>query len=231
MPVSAKRVIEPRPAPVANPRPLQKNGRARERLLSAALSLFADRGFEAVTTAQIAAESGVSQSVVLYHFGSKDALWKESMQLLFDRMAAEAPPTEILTDLDPVSRLKVLLRNQVHSSARHPELGRVVLREGSAKGERLQWLSETLLAPHYAMFIESFEQACATGRLLPCNPVLAMIMLHSAAAMLFNLAPLTEPMLGRSPFSSEVIREQSDLLVNVFFRGLMREPNNEGKPR
>ena len=141
------RAVILRPPPVEAD--VSRRSGTRERLLSAALKLFADRGFDAVTTGEIAAAGAVSQSVVLYHFETKDKLWRESMRLLFDRLAAEGPPAlDLLTDLDTISRLKVALRGLVQTAARFPELGRVILREGSAGGERLEWLRDELLAPH-----------------------------------------------------------------------------------
>lgn len=46
----------------------------RTRILDAAESLFADRGFRAVTMREIAAAAGVELSLTTHHFGSKQAL-------------------------------------------------------------------------------------------------------------------------------------------------------------
>ena len=78
----------------------------------------------------------------------------------------------------------------------------------------------------------SGSNGCATScwppiKLKRCNPALVMIMIHSAAAMLFNLAPLSERLLGRSPFDPEVVREQSDLLVSVILTGLLKEADHD----
>ena len=47
---------------------------ARALIRNAALRLFAERGSDAVTVRQIAAEAGVSAALVVHHFGSKDGL-------------------------------------------------------------------------------------------------------------------------------------------------------------
>jgi AcrR family transcriptional regulator len=46
----------------------------RERILDAARSLFASRGFDAVTMAEVAEVAGVARATVFNHFGSKVAL-------------------------------------------------------------------------------------------------------------------------------------------------------------
>lgn len=50
---------------------------ARAAIRNAALQLFAERGHEAVTVRQIAAEAGVSAALVLHHFGNKAGLRAE----------------------------------------------------------------------------------------------------------------------------------------------------------
>jgi AcrR family transcriptional regulator len=56
--------------PRSGPGPLTQ----RERILESARSLFASRGFETVTMAEIASLAGVARATVFNHFGSKGAL-------------------------------------------------------------------------------------------------------------------------------------------------------------
>ena len=57
--------------------------RSRDRILAAALSEFANRGFDGTTTAEIARRAGVTQPLVHYHFDSKDALWYATVEEAF----------------------------------------------------------------------------------------------------------------------------------------------------
>ncbi|WP_062973405.1 TetR/AcrR family transcriptional regulator [Nocardia flavorosea] len=54
------------------PRP--NRGEARAALLAAGRRLFAEQGYAATTTRQIAAEANVSHALLRYHFGSKTGL-------------------------------------------------------------------------------------------------------------------------------------------------------------
>ena len=51
-----------------------KAQRTRERIFETALALFDEHGYEAVTTARIAREAGVSEMTLFRHFATKDAL-------------------------------------------------------------------------------------------------------------------------------------------------------------
>jgi len=55
---------------------MRRSGRERrEQLILVGRSLFADKGFEAVTVEEIAATAGVSKPVVYEHFGGKEGLY------------------------------------------------------------------------------------------------------------------------------------------------------------
>jgi AcrR family transcriptional regulator len=198
-------------------------GAARDEILREALSLFASHGFDAVTTGAIAKAVGVSQSVVLYHFETKDAVWRAAMERLFERVAIRSLVDQTAyKDLDIVARLRVALRRFVHISARHPELGRVVVTEATGGGPRFDWLFETYLRPTYEVYRQLFEDAMAAGRLKRHDPWLVMVMAHSAGAMLFNLSPMTERLLDASPFDAAVVDAQADLLVEMMLDGLVQ---------
>ena len=62
----------------------------REQLLDVGRSLFAEKGFEAASTEEIAARAGVSKPIVYEHFGGKEGLYAvvvdREMQALLDRV-------------------------------------------------------------------------------------------------------------------------------------------------
>jgi AcrR family transcriptional regulator len=77
-------------------------GQTRERLLSAAADVFAERGYDGTRVADIAAAAGVSNGALYAHFGSKaellvDALRTHGRRLLAEALAAD--PDRSVTDL------------------------------------------------------------------------------------------------------------------------------------
>jgi TetR/AcrR family transcriptional regulator len=59
----------------------------RQRILSAAMDLFVEKGYADVAMRQIAERSGVTKSLIHHHFGSKDALWKATKEAAFELYA------------------------------------------------------------------------------------------------------------------------------------------------
>jgi AcrR family transcriptional regulator len=72
--------------------PKQEAGQTRERLLDAALNLFATQGFAGTSMRQIAQAVGIRESAIYAHFASKEALY----QTLFEQIG---PPTKLISDL------------------------------------------------------------------------------------------------------------------------------------
>jgi TetR/AcrR family transcriptional regulator, regulator of cefoperazone and chloramphenicol sensitivity len=60
----------------------------RERLLAAAKTLFADRGFKKVTVRDICRQASANVAAVNYHFGDKLGLYREVLQEVIDVMRA-----------------------------------------------------------------------------------------------------------------------------------------------
>lgn len=101
------------PGPAVRPRSAADDpDGARKRILDAAWTLIAERGYHQVRVADVAAAAGTSSAAVHYHFPGKDALLGEALrhnvELAVDRQSAA------LADLpDPHARLLRLLELQM----------------------------------------------------------------------------------------------------------------------
>jgi AcrR family transcriptional regulator len=72
--------------PETSPRSQTASGRAR--LLESALAVFAERGYDAASVAEIVARAGLAKSVLYHHFGSKSGLYAGILDAETDRLLA-----------------------------------------------------------------------------------------------------------------------------------------------
>jgi AcrR family transcriptional regulator len=79
---------EPGPAPKARRR-RRSSAAVRELVTAAARDLFARRGFQATTTRDVAAESGVDEATIYRHFGSKANLFESAVVEPYHRFMSE----------------------------------------------------------------------------------------------------------------------------------------------
>lgn len=69
---------------------------ARDRIVEAALTVFALRGFDGATTREIAKEAGVSSALIHHHFTDKETLWN-----LVGQRISEEFVESIRSSMDP----------------------------------------------------------------------------------------------------------------------------------
>jgi len=200
---------------------------AEERIVEAALTVFASHGFDGVSTTEIAALAGISQPMVHYHFSTKEDLWRAAVDRLYARIAETFPVDRSeLRDFDAATKLKFVMRRFVLISARYPALGQLVLHEGARGGPRLAWLVKKHFKAYYTQFDRLIEAAQAEGSVKATPSWLLTMIMTAAAASIFNFAPLMKATWGKDVFDPELVQVQADAIVDILFNGMMT--NNTG---
>lgn len=200
-------------------RPQQRALETRDKLVEAALQVFASRGFEGATTREIARQAGVALAALPYHFTTKEALWQAAADRIFGRLGETfAKRLAGLEGVDAPTRLRLLLRDFVRFQAAHPEFHRFMLREGMHRTPRLEWLVAKHVRPLYDAVRAMTRQAQAAGLVLRGRPELLHYMLIGAASSVYSLAAEYELLSGARPDSEKRVEEHSELLLKLFFR-------------
>lgn len=202
--------------PARSPRPSADG--TRERILAAALDVFADRSFDGASTREIAARAEVTQPLLNYHFRSKDELWRASVAVLFDTLTSELTArADGLRGVDDVAAAKLLVREFVVFSARHPQLHRIITGECKTDGPRMDWLVDHHVRPLYEMATALFERLAAAGAVPPIAPAHVYYLLTGAAPTMFVLAPECRRLTGLDPSDDEVIDAHADAVITLLF--------------
>ncbi len=198
---------------------------AKQRMVQVAIDLFAARGFDNVGVVEIADAAGVSQPNIHYHFGNKRGLWEAAMRKLArDLQNSAAMQDSVVQSLDPLSALKAACAILLKTSQQWPTLGRIMMAEGQAAGERLEWLMREVYAEEYYKFQELVERCIEQGLIKPHKPYQIVMLLHGAAVTHFNMAPLVRTVFGedvRAPANAAAFQE---LFLDVMFAGLAVDP-------
>lgn len=172
----------------------------RERVLKAAAVEFAAHGFEGASTRRIADHAGIFQAQIGYHIGSKDALWRATVDFLFDRLRTQldrAVPSGVDEPVkDPVAVFADVIGLHVRHTAKYPELSRIMQMETAEKSPRVDWLLKNHVRPTLAALelVWADVRAAGRGRNLPAEEVF-MLMIGLAPTP-FAQAGLMRPLLG-----------------------------------
>lgn len=109
----------------------------RERIVAAAVSLFAEHGFDATSVNQVVVRAGVAKGALYHHFASKDDLLYEVYRELVERQSAGL--TEILDrGLPPAQALRELIADLVATTAARVREAKVFFRESHRLGDANQ---------------------------------------------------------------------------------------------
>lgn len=148
-----------------------KAQRSRDKILRAATSVFAEKGFEAASMDDIVQASGVSKGGIYWHFKSKDemiaAVFRELFEQEIEQMAALVVAGGSASD-----RLAQIMRASVADvQALDAELPFTL--EIYAQAARQEALGEVLQAyfsRYHAMLTELVAQGVAQGEFRPVDP-------------------------------------------------------------
>ena len=191
---------------------------ARARIIAEARKRFASSGFDGTSTRQIADEAGVAQSLLLYHFGSKDVLWKAVMDDTFER-ARLIGLSNAGVDRSTSSKEQLLesVRSFIQVCRDLPDLHRLMTIEGRTKSERLTWLAKKHLQPAFDASTALIIRAQKDGVVKPGDPALLHYGLIAIAGMAYAFAPEISLMTGRKakPDPAEVEKLVCDFLFNT----------------
>lgn len=136
----------------------------KERLLKAATHLFARYGYDGVSTGDIAKAADFTQSMVHYHFGSKDQLWRAAMIRVMRRRGLLFAPLRIQrSNLSPLAKLELLIRNLAAANAAEPDWSRIIMQESISNSDRMEWLTKDFLQPALTVFDAVIAEAQEQG--------------------------------------------------------------------
>lgn len=206
----------PRGRPAKDARSVEET---RAAIRAAALTLFAEHGFEGVALRDIAARAGVEHSLVRYHFTDKATLWREALRALIDQMNADRREHWRATYGQPLlERFKQSLRHYVRYCARHPEHARIMVHETGGDTDRAAWIAENIVVPQHRAGRRNIEALMAAGHLPRMEPRRLVYMMSAAAQAPFTLAGELRHAYGVDAATPEEIEAHADALIATFIR-------------
>lgn len=211
-----------RPAPKIRRKLEQgKANDSSERLLRSAIDLFARYGYDPVSTGQVAEAAGLTQSMVHYHFGNKSKLWKAAIERLMLERGMIFPLTRLdLQDLDPLSRLKVIIRKFLATNAADPNLNRILMHEGMIGSTRLKWVVQRYMIAGYRLFDDSIQNCIDAGLIKPLPVMHLTNIIVSTCTMTSSIGALLFEVYGRDVQDPDFVSSFSDSVVETMFRGI-----------
>lgn len=196
---------------------------ARERILAAALGVFAERGFDGARTREIAERAGANLGLIKYYFNDKEQLWKAAVERAFAELQAGFAERVAPSDgADTLAWLERTVRQFVHFVARHPEFMRLMNDEAKRDSRRMRWLADRFVRPLTEVVGAHLEHAQAEGLVAPVPPVSLRYIVLGAAGLIFSQAPECKYLTGVDPTDAEFAERHADALIELLTGGRTR---------
>ncbi|MEM8862482.1 MAG: TetR/AcrR family transcriptional regulator [Chloroflexota bacterium] len=194
-----------------------------DEILDSAIQVFAKKGYDGASLNDVARQAGVKNlSVLNYHFGNKEDIWKQAITRLGKKLTDRLEQTSsVLQDVTGVQLMKAYMRQFIYFSAEHPDFHRMVALEMCARSDRTEWLVHTLLDPFHQVYEPMFNspefQESHLGQIPPAN--LSSFVIGAATTFFFQASQM-EVQYGIDPFSPEEIEKHVDAVYQLFFPDL-----------
>lgn len=193
----------------------------RPRILEAALNEFAEKGFEDASLAAIARKVGVTAPLILYHFGSKQNLWKDAMEILCVRMdCVVVTALEDSRGMSGRNALRVMVRRLVQFFAANPGTHRLLSDDAMTAGPHADWLTAGQLAPLFEKIESVFDRAVDEGCVRPMPFELALFMILGAASQYLDARKLVAKVYGRCRPNGDWRGDYLEQVVDFCLAGL-----------
>jgi AcrR family transcriptional regulator len=189
-----------------------------DQVMVAAIEAFSVHGYNGVSLRTVNDELGVSRNLLYQRFGSKAKLWRAAVDWAFRPLVAHLETADD-ESADPMVRLRVLIRSFIEYSATRPYLARLVMVEGAANTDRLEYLYYNYIQPIRLRFVPVFERLREQGRIKDIPPDVFYFLLTSGGSAPYGqigLVSLMNPeMMSPDAKSARLYAENvAEVLIN-----------------
>jgi AcrR family transcriptional regulator len=197
----------------------QRSVDSRIAILRAALTEFAEKGFDGASMRNIGERAGLHYTLITYHFRNKDLLWRATAEHFFSEINAmwdEEVPQDGAAE--PIDRIRREFRGLLRFEIEHPDFHHFMVRENRVASPRLPWLVDTFLAPVMHRLIPQIEAAQRDGDLPPAHPVLIHYLLIGITSVLSSLGAEIRHTSGLDLDDPKIADEYWALIEALVFR-------------
>ena len=240
-PASRKKTAEKPPAagsdapaaPAANGGNGSAAGAIRRRnvgkILKAAESVFAKKGFAGASTAEIARKAGVPKANLHYYFRTKQDLYASVLDAILD-VWLDALTEEITAEADPATAFGNYIARKMAASRDAPEPSRLWAIEVIGGGRHVQPFLRNRLRRLVKEKSAVIEGWIAAGKLKPVDPAHLLFMLWATTQTYADFAAQIAAVLDRKSLDDGVFAAATKTVTDIVLNGTGALPAPRAKP-
>ncbi len=192
-----------------------------DRILAAAEKVFAEKGLKGARTTEIASQAGVTPSLINYHYGGKENLYRLVIENYYVTVQRRMLPIMIEEGIAPQDKLKKLIAAGIEILAEKEHVARILLRESIDKGK---YVNEVLSKPYLREMFDMAERFVFSNMKPSAHPRTDTIHLISnifgCMTMFFIASATIWEFWRKDVFSRKMIEERKQEVIDFVFNGV-----------
>jgi TetR/AcrR family transcriptional regulator len=191
--------------------------RNQAKILKAAEAVFAEKGFDGATTAEIAARAGVPKPNIHYYFGTKQQLYDRLIEHI---LSVWLDAMDVIHEgADPAEAIGSYISQKVRASQAWPDLSRVWAIEiiGGARN-----VSDFLKGRLRQIVLEKGEvlaKWAEEGRMDPIDPAHLMFMIWAVTQTYADFSAQIAAVLAKESLDEKVFASAEETIKNIVLKG------------
>lgn len=194
---------------------------SEERVLHFAFESFADYGYEGTTVRELAKRLGVSHNLLNVRFGSKADLWRRAVDWRVARFGGPVFSVFDRLDLDPESRLRLLVQRFCGWAAENPSFIGISHAEGRRSTWRLDYLVALYIQPFKHSLDALFAQVLAIRPMRGISSSAFMAMLVQGVGFYFASGPMLDALGVGEEAHPQAIPQRVGDFADTLLAGLL----------
>ncbi len=207
---------------------------SKEKIVEAAIEVFAHKGKHGTRMEEIAALAGVNKAMVYYYFSTKENLFKavvEKIQTVQFKSVADKIEYIMAHYKSPVDKLTECIRAHFDAVSKNSSFAKILLEALVSNPEYIHEAMENILKERHSKIHKSLEEILREGVDLKLfrnvNPLQTQISIMGMNLIYFMGMPIGKAMLdcpcagGEDDFR----RERIDSVIDLILNGLMVRPD------
>ncbi len=207
---------------------------SKEKILNAAIEVFAEKGKYGARMEEIAARASINKAMLYYFYTSRENLFKAALMHVFERIHSWME-TEIMPlmgkKIDPATFIREIVRAHFQVYSRNQNFTRIMLQALANDPQELktaiddvheQWHKKGCCHKGPESLIQFIEDNVKKGVFRKVNAKQIMVSIIGVNMIYFATKPITESMLGFAVEDEDkFIEERQESNIDLLLNGIM----------
>ncbi len=198
--------------------------RNKHLIIKTACQVFADKGFAATKTSDIADKAGLPKANIYYYFKSKEALYRAVLESIIEPLLQAYSPFH--REEEPELALRAYIKAKVRISREHADASKVFASEIMHGAPHLSAESLEQLKTEAERSIERLRQWIADGRMAPVDPHHLMFTIWASTQTYADFDWQILEVTGRKKLQAKDYDTAAELITRLVLKGCEVQPQD-----